>query len=165
MLLAPMPRAPDDPEHASPPMTSMIDVIFLLLVFFVCAAVGKAPERFIDTPLSGGSVDAAMVDGVGSLMTAVYGMYAAGVVTNDRGTNILDGGAHFYDTYETSDGKFVSIGSIEPQFYAELLEKLGLQDDEKLPHQMDRSGWPLMKARFETLLRSVSKRRANAERK
>ncbi|MBJ19337.1 MAG: CoA transferase [bacterium] len=102
-------------------------------------------------------VDAAMVDGASTLMAFFHGMKAMGAHgTGGRGTNILDTGAHFYDTYETSDGKYISLGSIEPQFYAELLEKLGLKDDD-LPQQMDKSGWPLLKARFETLFRTQTR--------
>jgi len=69
---------------------------------------------------------------------------------------MLDTGAHFYDTFETSDGKYVSIGSIEPQFYAELLEKTGLAGEE-LPHQMDRSQWPAMKQRLEAIFKSKTR--------
>jgi alpha-methylacyl-CoA racemase len=68
----------------------------------------------------------------------------------ERGTNMLDTGAHFYDVYETKDGRYVSIGSIEPQFYAELLERLGLAG-EALPGQMDRSQWEAMKQRFRAI--------------
>ncbi|HAL41441.1 MAG TPA: carnitine dehydratase, partial [Gammaproteobacteria bacterium] len=60
----------------------------------------------------------AMVDGTAALMSMFYSMASSGVFSNERGTNLLDGGAHFYDTYETADGGYVSIGSIEPQFYA-----------------------------------------------
>jgi len=102
-------------------------------------------------------VDAAMVDGASTLMGFFHGMKAMGAHgPGGRGTNILDTGAHFYDTYETSDGKYISLGSIEPQFYAELLEKLGLSDDD-LPQQMDKSGWPLLKARFETLFKTQTR--------
>ena len=72
-------------------------------------------------------VDAAMVDGAASLMTAIYGMHASGFWNNERGDNILDTGAHYYEVYETKDGKYVAIGSIESKFYAELLEKSGLK--------------------------------------
>jgi alpha-methylacyl-CoA racemase len=90
-------------------------------------------------------VDAAMVDGAATLTTMFHGMRAMGVWDDERGTNLLDTGAHFYDVYETSDGGFVSIGSIEPQFYAELRERLGLDGDE-WNDQMSRSGWPTLKA-------------------
>jgi alpha-methylacyl-CoA racemase len=112
----------------------------MLLAFGIAAAlVEKA------TSGKGQVVDAAMVDGASTLMGFFHGMKAmGGHGPGGRGTNILDTGAHFYDTYETSDGKYISLGSIEPQFYAELLEKLGLTDEE-LPHQMDKSGWPQLK--------------------
>ncbi|HEX7037974.1 MAG TPA: CaiB/BaiF CoA-transferase family protein [Pseudomonadales bacterium] len=90
-------------------------------------------------------VDAAMVDGAASLMAMFFTMAASGVFRDQRGTNLLDGGAHFYDTYETKDGKYISVGSIEPQFYALLVEKAGL-DKERFAPQMDQSRWPELKA-------------------
>jgi alpha-methylacyl-CoA racemase len=90
-------------------------------------------------------VDAAMIDGAASLMSMFFSMAAGGMYTDQRGTNLLDGGAHFYDTYETADGKHVCIGSIEPQFYALLIEKAQL-DPERFKPQMDRSQWPALKA-------------------
>ena len=95
-------------------------------------------------------VDVAMVDGVASLMTAIYGMHGAGIWTNERGANILDTGAHYYDVYETRDGKYISIGSIETKFYEELLERSGLKNEE-LPRQNDRPSWPKMKERVKAL--------------
>jgi len=85
-------------------------------------------------------VDAAMVDGAASLMAMFFSMGAMGAFTENRGTNMLDGGAHFYNTYETHDGKYICIGSIEPQFYALLVEKAGL-DKERFAAQMDSSQW------------------------
>ncbi|MDP6975126.1 MAG: CaiB/BaiF CoA-transferase family protein [Acidimicrobiales bacterium] len=85
-------------------------------------------------------VDAAMVDGAASLMSFIHGMLASGFHTPERGVNMLDTGAHFYDVYECADGGWISIGSIEPQFYAELVEKLGL-DPERFGNQLDRSLW------------------------
>jgi len=101
-------------------------------------------------------VDAAMVDGASTLMAFIRGLQAMGVWREERGANMLDGGAHFYDTYETSDGGYVSIGSIEPQFYAELLDKAGLSD-ESLPGQMARDEWPAMKERFEALFKTKTR--------
>ena len=98
-------------------------------------------------------VDAAMVDGAALLFGAVFGMHAAGLWTDQRGTNMLDGGSHFYDTYETKDGRYVAIGSIEPQFYALLLEKTGLADA-ALPEQMDTDAWPVMKDRLSAIFRT-----------
>ena len=124
----------------------------MLLAFGIAAALVERARSG-----KGQVVDAAMVDGASTLMGFFHGMKAmGGHGPGGRGTNILDTGAHFYDTYETSDGKYISLGSIEPQFYAELLEKLGLSDDD-LPHQMDKSGWPLLKARFETLFKTQTR--------
>ncbi len=95
-------------------------------------------------------VDAGMVDGALSLMTSIYGMHAGGTQSDERASNILDSGAHFYNTYETRDGKYVSIGSIETKFYALLLEKLGL-DPDSLPPQMERESWPAMKEKFKEI--------------
>ena len=89
-------------------------------------------------------VDAAMVDGAASLMAMFFTMAAVDRFSDQRGTNMLDGGAHFYDTYETSDGKAICIGSIEPQFYALLVEKAEL-DPERFAPQMDSSQWPALK--------------------
>ncbi len=104
-------------------------------------------------------VDAAMVDGSAVLMTMFHAFTAMGIWNPERGTNLLDSGAHFYDTYETSDAEYVSIGSIEPQFYAQLLELSGLgsADDATgagdLPHQMDREQWPAMKERLTAIFK------------
>ncbi len=92
-------------------------------------------------------VDAAMVDGAATLMAMFFSMHAGGAMHEERGTNLLDGGAHFYDTYETSDGKYISLGSIEPQFYALLLEKAGL-DKEEFSAQMDQGRWPEYKEKL-----------------
>jgi alpha-methylacyl-CoA racemase len=90
-------------------------------------------------------VDAAMVDGAAVLMTMMHAMKAMGVWSDERGTNLLDTGAHFYEVYETKDGKYVSVGSIEPQFYAQLLEHTGLGEGRELPWQMDGQAWPGLK--------------------
>ncbi|HJP36237.1 MAG TPA: CaiB/BaiF CoA-transferase family protein [Gammaproteobacteria bacterium] len=92
-------------------------------------------------------VDTAMVDGASMLMAMIYGMKDLGLWTNTRGDNLLDGGAHFYGCYECSDGKWISIGSIEPQFYALLRETLGL-DDKAFDAQHDKTAWPALKAEF-----------------
>ena len=72
---------------------------------------------------------------------------ASGIWKDERGRNLLDTGAHFYDVYETADGGYMAVGAIEPQFYAELLKLLGLAGED-LPEQMDREQWPAMKERF-----------------
>ena len=101
-------------------------------------------------------VDVAMSDGAASLATMFYGMKAMGVWTDDREANLLDGGAHFYDTYETSDGKWVAIGSIEPQFYALLREKAGLTGAE-WDAQMDKSKWPELKAKLMAVFKTKTR--------
>ncbi|MCC5952456.1 MAG: CoA transferase [Acidimicrobiia bacterium] len=101
-------------------------------------------------------VDAAMVDGSALLMTMMHSFVAMGMWELERGTNMLDTGAHFYDTYETSDGRYVSIGSIEPQFYAELLRLCGLEGEE-LPHQHDRAAWGALKQRLADVFRSKTR--------
>ena len=101
-------------------------------------------------------IDAAMVDGAAYLMGLIWGLRNMGGLSDERGTNLLDTGAPFYDAYETADGKWVSIGSIEPQFYAELLQRLGI-DPEGLPAQNDRAGWPAMKERLTAIFRTKTR--------
>jgi alpha-methylacyl-CoA racemase len=92
-------------------------------------------------------VDAAMVDGSALLASFLYGLRAAGAWQDERGTNVLDGGAPFYDTYATADGRHMAVGALEPKFYTELLDRLGLAGA-GLPGQYDRSGWPALRAAF-----------------
>ena len=104
-------------------------------------------------------VDAAMVDGAATLMSMMWAFQAMGIWSEERGTNMLDTGAHFYDTYECSDGGYVSIGSIEPQFYAELVRLTGLDGGdaaggEPLPHQMDKARWDEMRERLAVIFRT-----------
>ncbi len=89
-------------------------------------------------------VDAAMVDGAANIGSFLFGFQRSGL-WHERGTNMLDTGAHFYDTYETKDGKYMSVGAIEPQFYAEFVSRLGV-DPDALPSQMDQDEWPTAKA-------------------
>ncbi len=101
-------------------------------------------------------VDAAMVDGAAVLTTMFHAFRAMGIWEDARGTNLLDTGAHFYDVYETADGKYVSIGSIEPQFYAELLRLTGL-DGEDLPWQHDKAQWPALKERIAAIFKAKTR--------
>jgi alpha-methylacyl-CoA racemase len=103
-------------------------------------------------------VDTAMVDGTAALMTMFWAMKNVGAFDeNARGTNLLDTGAHFYDVYRCADGEYISLGSIEPQFYAELMSITGLTDDPEFKRQMDKDLWPHLKTRlhrvFETKTR------------
>jgi alpha-methylacyl-CoA racemase len=102
-------------------------------------------------------VDAAMVDGASILMTMFQTFAAIGMWSPERGTNLLDTGAHFYDVYECSDGKYVSIGSIEPQFYAELRRLAGLDDDAVWGPQMDRRLWPELKVKIAEVFKAKTR--------
>jgi alpha-methylacyl-CoA racemase len=101
-------------------------------------------------------VDAAMVDGAASLMSIFYGMHAGGRWSDQRGDNLLDGGAPFYDTYETADGRYVSIGALEPKFFAEMAQRIGL-DERFAKRQYDRKVWPEMRAAMDTILRAKTR--------
>ena len=125
----------------------------LYLAMGICAALLEAGRSG-----KGQVVDCAMTDGSASLMAMFFGMRAAGIWdAEERGVNILDGGAHFYDTYETSDGKWVSIGSIEPQFYAILREKLGIEKDSLFDGQMDQKAWGTMREKLATLFKTKTR--------
>jgi alpha-methylacyl-CoA racemase len=113
----------------------------LLAMGILAALVERA------TSGTGQVVDAAMVDGSALLTSFVYGLLATGAWQDRRGSNLLDGGAPFYDTYVCADGEYVAVGALEPQFYAALLAGLGLADAD-LPPQLDRAGWPVLREKF-----------------
>ena len=121
----------------------------MLLAFGVLAALYEAQRSG-----RGQVIDAAMTDGAALLSAMMYGFKAAGRWSNQRGENLLDGGAHFYDTYACADGKYVAIGAIEPQFYALLRERCGIADDPAFDAQMDVVRWPLLKLRMADLFRT-----------
>ncbi|MGH3914396.1 MAG: CaiB/BaiF CoA transferase family protein [Pseudonocardiaceae bacterium] len=114
-------------------------------MFLVVGVLAALWER--ERSGTGQVVDAAMVDGVSVLAQMCWSLRAAGLWSDRRADNLLDSGAPFYDTYTCADGRFVAVGALEPQFYAALLEGLGLTDEE-LPAQLDRAGWPLLRERF-----------------
>ena len=120
----------------------------LLLAFGVLAAL-------LETGKSGKGqvVDAAMVDGVAALMASVYAGMQQGFWSDKRGENLLDSGAAFYDVYETSDGKYVSIGALEPQFYKELIDKLGLEDAAAPMEHLQPHKWQELRPKLEELFR------------
>ena len=101
-------------------------------------------------------VDAAMVDGAASLMTAIYGLHAGGLWNDERGSNLLDGGAPFYRVYRTSDDRHVVVAALEPRFYRELLDRLEIDDIEP-GRQFDASTWPATTERFADVLGSRSR--------
>ncbi len=102
-------------------------------------------------------IDAAMTDGSALLAGMTYAFHGAGLWRDEPGANLLDGAAHFYDTYACADGKFVAIGAIEPQFYALLLETIGLKDDPAFAAQMDPRAWPGLKARLADIFLTKSR--------
>jgi alpha-methylacyl-CoA racemase len=120
----------------------------LLLALGVCAALVERATSGL-----GQVIDAAMVDGVALLSAAMAPAYAMGVFTDERGTNLLDSGAPFYDCYETADGEWISVGAIEPQFYADLLTGLGLAGSDAweggtVPDRDDQGTWPVLRNAF-----------------
>jgi alpha-methylacyl-CoA racemase len=124
----------------------------MLLAYGVLAAL---VERA--TSGKGQVVDAAMVDGAAVLCTMFYAFRNMKMWNDARGTNLLDTGAHFYEVYETSDGKFVALGAIEPQFYAEFLQRTGLDKDARFATQMDRTQWPAMKQALEAVFKTKTR--------
>ena len=141
------------PEKPVPPLNLVGDFGggALYLAMGMCAALFEAQRSN-----KGQVIDCAMTDGATSLMSMFYGMKDGGVWTAARGDNLLDGAAHFYDTYETADGKFISLGSIEPQFYALLREKAGL-DEDTFDAQMDKSKWPELKAKLAAAIKTKTR--------
>ncbi len=123
----------------------------MLLAFGIACGLVEAQRSG-----KGQVVDAAMVDGASLLAAMFSGMMAAGRWSETRGDNVLDTGAPWYDAYETKDGKYVAIGSIEPKFYAELLLRLGLHGND-LPKQMDRKGWPALRKTFSEKFREKTR--------
>ena len=135
---------PTDPEPPSPPLNLVGDYgggSMLLLVGILAALHERSRSG------RGQVVDAAMVDGVSSLLQFVWDLRSEGRWGGGRGTNVLDGGAPFYATYRCRDGRYLAVGAIEPQFYARLVEGLGLAEA-GLPPQGDRTQWPAMRERF-----------------
>ena len=123
----------------------------LYLVVGVLAALLEAKQSG-----KGQVVDAAMCDGAASLMSMFFDMAVAGRWTEQRGSNFLDGGAHFYGVYECACGRFISIGSIEPQFYALLRQHAGLSDAD-FDHQMDRKAWPGLKQKLVDIFKTKTR--------
>jgi alpha-methylacyl-CoA racemase len=120
-------------------------------MFLVLGILSALYER--QTSGQGQVVDANIVDGTSTLAQMVWGLLAGGAWVDQPASNLLDTGCPFYDTYRCSDGGYMAVGALEPQFYAELISRLGLADED-LPKQGDRSGWPVLRARFTELFAS-----------
>ena len=140
-------------EAPSPPLNLVGDFGGggMYLAFGVCAALLEARASG-----EGQVVDAAMTEGAASLMAAIYGIYGSGGWTDERESNFLDGGAYYYGVYETSDGKFVSVGSIEGKFHDELLEKTGLADAPTVDRN-DRDAWADKRARLAEVIKTKTR--------
>lgn len=123
-----------------------------ILAIGILAAIYEAR-----TSGKGQVVDASIVDGAALLLTSVWGRLAAGSWRDERGANVLDSGAPYYEVYETRDGKFMSVGAIEPKFYRNLLKVLGLNEAELSP-QNDRERWPELKARFSAVFKTRTRK-------
>jgi alpha-methylacyl-CoA racemase len=132
-------------ERPAPPLNLLGDFggggVFLALGALAALVHARATGE-------GQVVDAAIVDGTAVLTTMIHGMLDAGVWTDRRGANLLDTGAPFYDVYRCADGQFLAVGALEEQFYAALLEGLGLAGDETLPDRTDPRQWPALRERF-----------------
>ncbi|MEM1263630.1 MAG: CaiB/BaiF CoA-transferase family protein [Pseudomonadota bacterium] len=122
----------------------------LFLVVGILAALLNAKQTG-----EGQVVDAAITDGSASLMSVFHGLHNAGFWRTDRQANLLDGAAYYYDVYETSDGKFISVGALEPQFYAELVERAGL-DEDVFGHQAGPEDWPRLKQALSRVFKTKS---------
>jgi len=103
-------------------------------------------------------VDAAITDGSALSTSLIYSLFENGGWSVDRESNLLDGGSHWYDCYECADGKYISLGSLEPPFYALLLDKLGLAKDPDFADQYDRERWPALKKRFADIFKTRTRR-------
>ncbi len=141
------------PEQPLPPLNLVGDFGggAMMLAWGMMAALWEAQRSG-----QGQVVDAAMADGAAYLMAMLYGVKAAGLWSQQRGANLLDGGAAFYGTYECSDGKFVAIGPIEPQFYAEFLARAGI-DDPDLASHYDPSAWPQQREKLAAIFRTKTR--------
>jgi alpha-methylacyl-CoA racemase len=140
-------------ERPTPPLNLVADFGggSMFLIFGILSALYCAQRSG-----EGQVVDAAMVDGSASMLSMLHSMMNGGFWTEERGVNLLDTGAHFYEVYETSDARYVAVGAIEPKFYRELLDGLGLLEV-ALPDQGDRAQWPAMKERFATIFRTKTR--------
>jgi alpha-methylacyl-CoA racemase len=123
-------------------------------LFLVMGVLAALFER--ERSGEGQVVDAAMIDGVSTLMAMYWTLAEHGMWSTARGTNMTDGGGPFYDTYQCSDGRYIAIGAVEPQFYDRLLRGLGL-DPAEMPPQMDASSWPAVRQRFADIIATKSR--------
>ena len=124
----------------------------MMLAFGMLAAILHAQRTG-----EGQVIDCAMTDGSALLMAMIWGLRAEGAWRDERGVNQLDTGAHFYDTYECADGRFISVGAIEPHFYAELRRRGGFADNPDFDPQLDRSCWPALKDKLAAVFKAKTR--------
>jgi alpha-methylacyl-CoA racemase len=124
----------------------------MVLAFGMVSAILHARQTGV-----GQVIDCAMIDGAALLMSAIWSTVAEGTWQDERGVNVLDSGAHFYEVYETSDGRYLAVGAIEPPFYAALREAVGVADDPAFDAQRERSGWPSLKMKLATIFKMKSR--------
>lgn len=142
---------PGDPPFAPPSLVGDVAGGALYLAIGMLATVMKARETG-----KGDVIDAAMIDGSAHMMNLLLTAKQFGALQNERGKSILDG-PHWYDSYECKDGGFITIGSLEPKFYALLLEKLDLSSDDSFSNQMDASAWPAQKEKLTEIFKSKTR--------
>ena len=138
-------------EKPTPPVNAVGDFGGGGMLLAFAMAAGLLQARATGT---GSVIDCAMSEGSALLMSMIWGFRATMGWRDERGTNLLDTGAHFYDSYETADGKYVALGAIEPQFYAAFRRAAGIADDPAFDAQNDPAAWGLLKARLVTLFRT-----------
>jgi alpha-methylacyl-CoA racemase len=135
----------EDGRPPPPPLNLVADLgggaLYLVVGLLAAAMEARQSGR-------GQTIDVAMIDGVTHLMSAFQAFRQQGTWTARRADNIVDGGAPFYRSYATSDGRFVAVGAIEPHFYSNLLRVMGIGEDRNLPDQNDRQAWPETRERF-----------------
>jgi alpha-methylacyl-CoA racemase len=141
-------------QRPSPPMNLVGDFGGggMMLAFGLLAAIWHAQKTG-----QGQIVDCSMVEGSAVLMAMIYSLYGQKRWIDERGVNLIDSGAHFYNTYETADGKYISVGAVEPQFYRELLERIGLGDDPAFADQNDQRQWPELKEKLDEHFRTKTR--------
>ncbi|UIJ62323.1 CoA transferase [Amycolatopsis acidiphila] len=137
------------PGHRPVPPLNLIGDFGGGSMFLLTGILAALHERH--TSGHGQTIDAAIIDGTSVLTQMMWALRGAGTWNDDRGTNLLDGGAPYYDTYTCADGKHIAVGCLEPQFYTAFLHGLGLHN-ENLPAQHDRNGWPTLRTRFTTVI-------------
>ena len=121
----------------------------MMLAFGILAGILKARATGV-----GEVIDCAMTEGSAVLMSMIYSMRSENLWSDNRGVNILDGGAHYYDAYETADGRYVSLGPVEPHFYRQMIALIGLGDDPAMAVQNDKGSWPLQKQKVAAAIKA-----------